>query len=176
MFMEKHIFESKSIAQAVIKIFGYDNKYARKKISEFIINNNIDISHFGRNKKLIYKVKKCPVCQKEFETVINHKNEKTTCSYSCSNTFFRSGKNNPNWKDDHYRTTCWEYHKKECVICGENLIVTVHHYDENHENNSPENLIPLCPTHHQYVHSRYRDRVIDKVNLYVYNFKNTKKI
>jgi 5-methylcytosine-specific restriction endonuclease McrA len=58
------------------------------------------------------------------------------------------------------------YHKKECVICGENKIVAVHHYDENHNNDSIENLIPLCPTHHNYVHSRYKDEVIDTINKY----------
>ena len=169
--MKEVIGNSKSIAQVVKKVFGYDNRYSRDKVTEFINKNHVDISHFGRNKKIERVKKTCPVCTKEFISVINHKHEKTTCSHSCSNTFFRSGKNNPNWKDDNYRSTCWVYHQKKCVVCSEDLIVTVHHFDENHENNNPENLVPLCPTHHQYVHSRYRDMVIDKVNEYVYNFK-----
>lgn len=168
--MEKIIKESKSIAQVVKKVFGYDNKYARNKVEEFIRENNISTEHFGRNKKLSRIEKICPVCTNKFETVINHRDEKITCSHSCANTFFRSGRNNPNWKDDRYTTTCWEYHKKECIICGENKIVTVHHYDENHNNNSPDNLVPLCPTHHQYVHSRFRDLVIDQIEIYLYNF------
>lgn len=45
-------------------------------------------------------------------------------------------------------------------------IVAVHHYDGNHDNNSPENLIPLCPTHHQYVHSRYKKLVQEKIDYY----------
>jgi len=49
--------------------------------------------------------------------------------------------------------------------------VAVHHYDENHNNNNPENLVPLCPTHHQYVHSKYKNEVIDKINEFVYSFK-----
>jgi predicted HNH restriction endonuclease len=52
------------------------------------------------------------------------------------------------------------------VICGENKIVSVHHYDENHNNNSIENLIPLCPTHHQYIHSKYKDEILNKVDEY----------
>lgn len=63
-----------------------------------------------------------------------------------------------------YRTICFTHHKKECVVCGEDRIVSVHHYDENHNNNDPNNLVPLCPTHHQYVHSGYKDLVIDKIN------------
>ena len=164
--MENIIKESKSIAQVSKKLFGYDNRHTRNKINKFIEENKIDISHFGINSKLEYGTKDCPVCGKNFKTVLNHRDEKTTCSHSCSNSFFRSGKNNPNWKDNRYQTTCWLHHKKECIICGEKLIVAVHHYDENHSNNDPKNLIPLCPTHHQYVHSKYRHKVIDKINDY----------
>lgn len=58
-----------------------------------------------------------------------------------------------------YRVICFRHHKKECVVCGEDKIVAVHHYDENHDNNEPGNLVPLCPTHHQYVHSKYKSLV-----------------
>ena len=30
-----------------------------------------------------------------------------------------------------------------------------------------------CPTHHVYVHSRYKEIVIDKIDLYLENFKKT---
>ena len=93
-----------------------------------------------------------------------------TCSHSCANTYFRSGINNPNWKENTYRTTCFLYHKKECIICGENKIVEVHHLDENNKNNSPNNLIPLCPTHHQYWHSRYKVEIEQKVIDYITEF------
>ena len=73
--------------------------------------------------------------------------------------------------DTSHRTICFTYHKKECIICKEQNIVTVHHYDENHLNNDPSNLIPLCPTHHQYVHSRFKDLVIKEVDAYVEQFK-----
>lgn len=165
------INQSSSIAQVVKKVFGYDNKYSREQVKIYIETNKIDVSHFGKNKKIQRTNKECPVCLKKFETVINHKHEKITCSHSCANTFFRTGKNNPNWKDTSYRTTCWEHHKKECVVCGENLVVAVHHHDENHNNNSPENLVPLCPTHHHYVHSKHRHLVIDKIENYLYLFK-----
>jgi hypothetical protein len=146
-----------------------------RKVNEMIDVYKIDISHFdgGRSKRIIYETieKVCPVCEKTFTSQKGHKREKVTCSYSCSNTFFRSGENNGSWKEDaSYRTICFRYHKKECVICGENKIVAVHHYDENHNNNEPDNLIPICPTHHQYVHSRYRDEVIKKIISYRNNF------
>jgi hypothetical protein len=83
-----------------------------------------------------------------------------SCSVSRSNTF-RKGKNNPNFQKGkgNYRTICFLYHEKKCVVCGENKIVTAHHFDEDHKNNDPKNLIPLCPTHHQYWHSRYKSLI-----------------
>jgi len=110
----------------------------------------------------------CEVCDapiKNFKT-------SATCGYSCSNTKFRSGPNHPNWTEDRYQTTCFHYHEKKCVVCPENKIVTVHHLDEDHNNNSPENLIPLCPTHHQYVHSRYRNEVQPIIDSYIDEWKS----
>lgn len=171
---EKLIKNSKTKSQAIISIFGYDNGTSRRKFEKLINETQIDISHLTK-REFIYDriIKKCPICDIEFETMKNHSREKITCSHSCSNSFFRSGNNNPNWKgegrskfENEYRRICFEYHKKECVICGENKIVAVHHYDENHNNNSIDNLIPLCPTHHQYIHSRYKDEISSKVDEY----------
>lgn len=102
----------------------------------------------------------CPICKKKFKPTKNQ----VTCSTSCANTHFRSGSNNPNYKGNNYRIICFEHHGKSCVVCGEDKIVEVHHIDENHENNDPHNLMPLCPTHHQYFHSKFRYLVEDKIN------------
>lgn len=161
------ILKSETLSDAIKKIYGYDNGKTRKVFFEMVRERNINIEHLkSRITKYKKETKICPVCGEPFETQIGNKEERTTCSYSCSNTYFRSGTFNPNWKEDSYRTTCFEYHKKECIICGENKIVAVHHYDENKKNNKPENLIPMCPTHHQYVHSQYKDGVIKKINDY----------
>jgi len=118
-------------------------------------------------------IKSCPVCDNEFETKQGSPREKTTCSHSCSNTYFRSGKNNPNWKESRYRSTCFLQHEKSCVICKESNIVEVHHFDGNHTNNSIENLIPLCPTHHKYWHSRFKHLIEDEVTSYHAEFINS---
>ena len=112
--------------------------------------------------------KLCPVCQKP----IKNFRTSSTCGYKCANTLYRSGVNNPNWKNDRYQTTCFVHHKKECVVCKEHKIVEVHHYDENHKNNNSENLVPLCSTHHKYWHSRYRKEIIDVVDKYVKDYIN----
>ena len=160
------------------------------KIAKSIIDeNNLSTEHFdgGSSKKIKYEriKKKCPVCEKIFETKKGSRREKTTCSRSCSNTSFRSGKNNGNWKDISeydsrsktfilkYRKICFENHKHECVVCGENKILDVHHLDQNKFNNSPENLVPLCPTHHQYWHSRYKQEIEEKIYNYINEFKMT---
>jgi hypothetical protein len=117
------------------------------------------------------RIKKiCPVCGNEFNTLKGHKREKYTCSYGCSNTFFRSGDKHGNWKESSYRSTCFKYHEKKCVCCDETIIISVHHYDGDRSNNNPENLIPLCPTHHCYWHSNNRYMIEDKVNNYRNNF------
>ncbi len=102
--------------------------------------------------------KECPVCETTFETKVE---KQITCGYSCSNTFFNGKVRNTNLIN--YRSICFRHHKKECIVCGETKIVEAHHYDGNRENNLPSNLIPLCPNHHQYYHSRYRPLVIDKI-------------
>jgi hypothetical protein len=112
----------------------------------------------------------CPVCASLFSST------SFTCSPGCANTYFRSGVNHGNWKPTSYRTTCFSHHAKECVVCGEEKIVEVHHLDEDKTNNTPENLVPLCPTHHQYLHSRFKHLVIDKVREYITAWKNKSKI
>ena len=123
-------------------------------------------------RKFIYEPieKDCPICGTKFTTGKDSPREKMTCSHSCANSYFRSGVNNPNWKENSYRTTCFHFHKKECIVCGENKIVEVHHLDENNKNNSPNNLIPLCPTHHQYWHSRYKEEIEQIVIDYITEF------
>jgi len=161
----------------VLKKIGCKNPSGQKvkKFREKILEQNLDISHFRKNGKnrRIYKLikKKCSVCGEVFEALEGNKREKKTCSYSCSNKLFRSGPNNGNWKEDTYRTTCFYYHIKRCVICKENRIVEAHHADENKKNNDPSNLIPLCPTHHQYFHSRYKNIIENKVNKYINQWK-----
>jgi len=137
---------------------------------------NAMLAEHGLTLKRVYDVKHpevektCPVCQSTFKTKQGHSREKATCSYACANTHFRTGINNPNWKQGgsslSNQSTCFHFHEKKCVICDESNIVAVHHYDENHKNANPDNLIPLCPTHHHYYHSKFRYLVEDKINNY----------
>lgn len=115
------------------------------------------------------KGKTCPVCEKVFVST------STTCSYSCSNTLFRhKQEGGTQYKTDdalaesgRYREICFRYHEAKCIICSEDKIVEVHHLNENHDDNRPQNLVPLCPTHHQYYHSKFRELIEPQILEYV---------
>ena len=158
--------------RSVLLFLGWpsNGKHAQK-LKQLIKELNLSVSHFGKKpieKKWNEVSKECPVCRKEFLTLENHPREKTVCSHGCANTFFRSGSDHPNWNDDRqtvrksttvYRRICFSYYPFECLVCGENKVVEVHHLDKNHENNKIENLVPLCPTHHDYMHFGYGELI-----------------
>lgn len=133
--------------------------------------NSIGISNLKRHEDNCYlNLKNLRLCQVCDEPIKDYKKSKGTCSHSCSNKFFKSLRNKPeNYKN--YVTICFSFHKKECIVCKENKIVAVHHYNEDHKDNRIENLVPLCPTHHQYVHSQYKCEIIDIVDNYVNEIK-----
>lgn len=135
-------------------------------------NNNFGISNIKKHESHCYlnpaNTKLCNYCSNPIK---NYKSSKGTCSRSCANSFFKVGENNGNFKGDTYQYKCFSNHRKECVVCGEDKIVAVHHYNENHFDDSIENLVPLCPTHHQYMHSRYAEEIKHIVDNYVNTFK-----
>lgn len=117
----------------------------------------------------------CYNCEAEFEVQERSKlfpqKEKYFCTRSCANS--QGGKaRSENIEANgghHYTTICFKYHERKCVVCGFDKIVAVHHFDEDHSNDAPENLIPLCPNHHSMIHSRWKTDVIDIVEAYIEN-------
>ena len=115
----------------------------------------------------------CEACNTEFEVKEREKlfpsKEKYFCSRNCANSTGGKAKAKKHHYDEvaTYTTIVWRHHEKKCVICGEDKIVAVHHLNENHNDNDPKNLVPLCPTHHQYMHSRYKEEIEYIVNDYV---------
>ena len=116
-------------------------------------------------------VVKCVVCDNPIK---DYKKSKGTCSRRCANTHFRSGENNGNYKNSvkEYATQCFRYHDRKCIICGESDAVDVHHLDKNRKNNSIDNLIPLCPTHHAYCHRGLFYKIEEQINNYLIEFKS----
>jgi len=164
------IKECNSVSDFCRKLGFTTNGRDIKKVRNIINDNKLDVSHFGFKKIKHDRIeKKCPICYKMFKTQ-NGSKEKTTCSCKCANTYFRSGDNHPNWKENRYTTTCFSKHEKKCVVCEEYKVIDVHHLDGNRENNNVNNLIPLCPTHHRYWHSSYRNEIEDVIYNYISNF------
>lgn len=140
------------------------------KVSCQYCNKEVTAPNIGKHENYCYlnpkNIKYCPVCG----SIIKNRGS-TTCSYSCSNTFFRSGKDNGQWNGNNYRLVCKQYHSLKCIICEEEIFVHVHHLDENRSNNSPENLIPLCILHHTYAHSEYKYLIEEEITKYIEFFK-----
>jgi hypothetical protein len=130
----------------------------------------ISIANIKRHIELCYlnpkNLRSCPVCKKP----IKHPGT-ITCSRKCRLVYCGPPNKFPNNKLKAYTSICFRFHKKECIICGEKNIVAVHHFDLNNKNNDPVNLVPMCPTHHIYLHSRYKNLIINKVLVYREKFK-----
>lgn len=159
--IEKIIKKSYSRSEICRKLGYHTNGAGIKKVNKLIEEYNADISHFNYHitttkYKTINKV--CPVCGKMFKAKEGHVREKTTCSYSCSNTYFRSGENNPNYKNDPgkrtYRNKAIKKYGCVCMLCGfdKEYAIQVHHKDHNRENNKLKNLIVLCANCHLGIH------------------------
>ncbi len=145
-----------------------DNGRYTKVLNDSLKRLNLEWLKKPNKYKIIEKV--CPVCGVVFKTK-NDSKETTTCGRSCSNTFFRSGINHGNYTGLRYRTKCFTKHRKECVICGESVAVDVHHLDGDRDNDDIYNLIPLCPTHHRYWHSKNKHLIEKQVIEYIENFR-----
>lgn len=115
----------------------------------------------------------CKFCGKQ---LFKLKSAGDYCNHTCANkkrAQTQKGINHPNFLQegqDAYKFICFHYHEHKCIICGEKLIVEVHHFDHNRLNNEPSNLIPVCSTHHRYLHSRYKKLIISKVVKYKESF------
>lgn len=130
------------------------------------------IGQFGEFEKFAVV---CDVCSTEFiieeRTKLFNQEKIRHCSRICANSKGGVARSNKLEKNNElsYRTIAAKHHQMKCVVCGEEKIVAIHHLNENHADNRPENLIPLCPTHHQYMHSKYSVDIQDIIDYYVMN-------
>lgn len=147
---------SLSSTEVVLKL-GYTKKGQYITwLREYLIDNDVDISHWTANgKPLVSKItKNCLGCNKEFLSF--SRDNQVVCSYSCSNTVFRSDKDNPNYITgiSSYRSKALKYYNNCCKYCSYNNLdaLEVHHIDKNRENNSIDNLEVVCANCHTLIH------------------------
>lgn len=164
-FIEKYKI-SKSLSDFIrnlnLCINGTTVKFIKLKCKELNLSDK-----FERQCKYKKITKECPVCNKTFETKEGNRDEKYTCSYSCSNSYFRSGKNNGQYKNSssNYRNIAKNNLSKKCNRCSYNKyteVLEVHHIDRNRSNNDIKNLEYLCPTCHREEHFLAKDGVFSK--------------
>jgi hypothetical protein len=88
------------------------------------------------------------------------------CSRKCSNSIGGKAK-----RDKHgitqYSTIAKKYYKEQCIVCGFDEIVDVHHIDRDRENNNPKNLVFLCPNHHYVLHRKNADYVDKRIKEFI---------
>ena len=146
----------------LLTVFGYTGSKGQYKqiLEQALIEEGINFDHYtSTHKPKRPEIKKvCEVCGKEFIKEFSTKASKQrTCSYSCSNTLFRSGKDNPNYKEDssNYRKRAFDTYLHECSLCGYDkhpAALVVHHIDKDRNNNEIDNLIILCANCHAMAH------------------------
>ena len=177
MYTEKQIrqaFNSAKSKSDVCRLLNlHINGTGLRQVTKWAKQYSIDTTHFdgGRAKRFKYEQieKECPICGKTFTTGKGQPKEKQTCSYSCSNKYFRSGQDNGRYIDGwngqpEYRKIALEQHGHKCMVCSFSKIVCVHHLDENHNNNEPSNLVVLCPNCHTMIHTKkYKQEILNKI-------------
>lgn len=106
----------------------------------------------------------CHICGKDIiktpSNIKKSKSGKVFCSRSCSvkftNTEYRTGKNNPNYKNggSKYRNIKFRSCEKICEDCKtiDIRVLEVHHKDRNRKNNELSNLSILCANCHKIKH------------------------
>lgn len=65
-----------------------------------------------------------------------------------------------------YRPKCLEAKGEECVICGAEENIEVHHIDGDRTNNDLSNLEPICNPHHKAIHNgdAELEEYVDRLN------------
>ena len=128
----------------------------------------------SENKKVKESNVQCAACGHKFHKTPSRFNRTKSGLHFCSTICHTSSQRIGGIKEviplhygTSYRSICAQHHEMKCVVCDEDKIVAVHHHDCNHENNDPKNLVPLCPTHHQYVHSSYAPLVSEQIEAYL---------
>jgi len=95
--LKKLVSESKSLTNLCEKYYGYNNSRLMKEMKQILIDNQLTLKKQSAKLKYEFIIKTCPVCNQDFKTQLGYKDEKTVCSRSCSNSYFKFGVNNPNF-------------------------------------------------------------------------------
>ena len=126
-------------------------------VIKLCVNCNQEKEHHAKGlcytcyKKLKWqpKLKTCKRCKTK-----RNIHAKDLCA-SCYNYIFHADKARAynQRKRNNITLTTFRKTTKQCAICGFDKIVDIHHIDTNKTNNSPKNLIGLCPNHKRMINN-----------------------
>lgn len=163
---------SKTLADIAIAL-GY-SAHGRNtgSITRFLLKNGLHFtSSSTRDKKLLTKI--CVNCGEEFLVSANNKKhaEQLTCSQYCSSNYLPFKIKRVVAKvgglASSYPLVAKRNNLTYCCICNEKEVVDIHHLDEDRTNNDISNLVPLCPTHHAYMHRGKSNLILSKLVEYL---------
>ena len=154
---------------SIVEKLGYsDHGRNTGALTVFLRKNAIDFHSTG-NKVKILETRQCLHCGKDFKVSLKDKksSKQLTCSISCSSSYPDFKKRRvegklPNGATS-YPIIAKQHGLTSCCICGESVVIDIHHLDEDKTNNSIDNLVPLCPTHHAYIHRGKLDLIMDQL-------------
>lgn len=67
-------------------------------------------------------------------------------------------------RKENYRDVCFKHWPEQCALCGWEIAVDVHHVDDDHSNDDPTNLVPLCQNHHMMTRlNEHKEKVRDQL-------------
>lgn len=113
---------------------------------------------------------KCAYCGKEFHIQKSHADKSKSGLYFCCREHkdlaqrVDSGEKFDVIRPEHYgtcgayRQVAFRLYPHKCCVCGwdeDERILEVHHKDENHDNNDPDNLCIICPICHRKITLHY---------------------
>lgn len=121
-----------------------------------------DEERYGKDRAYVT----CAYCGKEFHIPKSRLNKSKSGLYFCCREHkdaaqrIDSGKDFEIMRPKHYeadystnyRQTAFRLYPHKCCVCGwdeDERILEVHHKDENHDNNNPDNLCIVCPICHR---------------------------
>lgn len=108
-------------------------------------------------------------CEHCGTSTLNERFCSQSCAASVNNRDHKIGyavyrKNRGIVGEPNYRDICFSHWPHKCVLCDWDLAVDVHHIDRNHDNRSPQNLVPLCQNHHKLTQlKRFRKDIDTKI-------------
>lgn len=138
-------------------------QYCDKKYGKAGIKTHEEHCYLNPNNKRL-----CPICKSPIKKYKVNKTCSSRCGALLTNITISEGKTKVN-----YRAVCFNAHKRKCLVCDEDIFVIAHHLDGIRTNNAPENLIPLCHTHHHYIHHREYNYILKEcIDEYLDEFNN----